>query len=109
MLTEQRLTADRRGESRRTADGEVQLCQSQMPGGEFVGYLVDIAVTGFRARHNRFTLGSGDLVNFEFKGHCGVARAMWTRIIADQVETGFRICRDNGPPVVRASPVRDAG
>jgi hypothetical protein len=104
MLMDQRSTIDRRGEPRDPADGEVRLCQAQMPGGPFVGHLLDMAVTGFRARHNRFTLGAGELVAFEFAGRRGLARAVWTRIIADQVETGFRICRDKGPPEARASP-----
>ena len=106
MLTGQVSMVERRSEPRRQAEGEVRLRQSLAPAVVFTGRLLDIADTGFRARHDRFTLGSGDLVDFEFAGRSGVARAMWTRIIADQVETGFRICRDNGPPGSRASPGR---
>jgi hypothetical protein len=54
---------------------------------------MDIAQTGFRANHDRLTLDSGELVEFEFEGTRGLARAMWTRIVDDHAETGFRICR----------------
>jgi hypothetical protein len=95
MLMEQLSAIDRRCEPRRPTKGEVYLRESYSPGVQFVGRLVDIADNGFRARHDRFTLGSGDLVDFEFVGHSGIARSMWTRIIANEVETGFRICREN--------------
>jgi hypothetical protein len=90
--------------------GEVYLRQSQMPGVLFVGLLMDIAPHGFRACHDRFTLSSGELVDFVFEGHSGLARAMWTRIVDEHVETGFRICRENGrspgrePACRRANP-----
>jgi len=57
----------------------------------FSGDLLDTAATGFRARHGRLTLVSGQIVGFEFGGRKGVARAMWTRIVDGQAETGFRI------------------
>ncbi len=57
----------------------------------FQGDLLDTAATGFRARHGRLSLASGQLVHFEFAGRNGVARAIWTRIIGGQAETGFRI------------------
>jgi hypothetical protein len=57
----------------------------------FRGDLLDTAATGFRARHRRLSLGSGQLVNFEFAGRKGFARAIWTRIVDGQAETGFRI------------------
>lgn len=94
MLTEQSLAADRRTEPRQPAEGEVQLRQSYspgVPGIPFVGRLIDVASNGFRARHNRFTLCSGELVEFAFQGQRGLARAVWTRIVDDEVETGFRI------------------
>jgi hypothetical protein len=92
MHTEQLSGADRRIEPRHTAAGEVHLQQLNVRGAPFIGLLVDTAAAGFRARHHRFTLASGDLVDFEFDGHSGRARAMWTRIVDGQVETGFRIC-----------------
>jgi hypothetical protein len=91
----QPLSAERRTEPRESAVGEVHLRPSQNAGGPFVGRLLDIANTGFRACHQRFALGSGDLVDFEYGGRTGLARAMWTRIVGDHVETGFRICHEN--------------
>jgi hypothetical protein len=96
MITEQLSAAERRTDPRYAAAGEVRLRQSYTPGLPFVGQLMDIAKTGFRARHNRFALGSGELVDFEFDGHRGLARTMWTRIVDDHVETGFRICHETG-------------
>jgi len=52
---------------------------------------VDIASSGFRARHNRLNLTSGQLVDFEFQGRSGLASVVWTRIVDGQAETGFRI------------------
>jgi hypothetical protein len=46
---------------------------------------------GFRTRHTCLTLGSGDRVDFEFQGRQGAARAMWTRIVGSEAETGFNI------------------
>jgi len=97
MLTEFVSGAERRTEPRQLAAGEVNLRQSYAPGTPFVGHLMDIAATGFRARHDRLTLGSVGLVDFAFEGHSGVARAVWTRIVNDHVETGFRICQEHDP------------
>jgi len=97
MLTEFVPGAERRTEPRQLAAGEVNLRQCYAPDPPFVGHLMDIAATGFRARHERLTLGSGELVDFAFEGHSGVARAIWTRIVNDPVETGFRICQEYDP------------
>ena len=98
MRTEQaspadaRARDDRRVEPREAASGEVHLCQSVTPGTPFLGHLLDIAASGFRARHEQFSLTSGELIDFEFAGNRGVARVVWTRIVENQVETGFRVC-----------------
>jgi hypothetical protein len=114
MPTERPSGADRRTELRRAAEGEVDLCQSFAPGAPgvpFVGRLLDIAASGFRARHHRFALCSGELVDFAFEGRRGLARAVWTRIVDDEVETGFRICPECSslgstlPASSRASPL----
>jgi hypothetical protein len=94
MRIEKRAPANRRTEPRVPAVAAVHFRQSRGPGSSFVGHLLDIAATGFRARHDRMTLISGDLVDYEFEGHNGLARAMWTRIVDGQVETGFRICQE---------------
>src|SRR5579871_2381552 len=95
MITKQRSAIERRTEPRCDAAGEVRLCHPYMPRDPFVGRLVDIAASGFRARHHQFTLSSGDLVDYAFEQHQGGARAMWTRIIGEEVETGFRICQES--------------
>ena len=91
MSTSRPSAADRRAEERQAASGEVQLCRTNLPGMPFSGRLIDTAQSGFRARHDRFALESGELVAFEFAGRRGVARAMWKRIVGREVETGFRI------------------
>ena len=83
--------AERRNEPRWPAAGEVRLRQDGVLTAPFVGRLMDLADTGFRARHNRLNIASGQVVAFEFAETCGVARAVWTRIVDGEAETGFRI------------------
>jgi hypothetical protein len=94
MLTRQVSAAERRIEPRRLSAGQVQLREAEIPDTPFLGYLMDVSETGFRVRHGRFTLGAGDLVNFEFPDRQGLACAVWNRIVGQQVETGFRICQE---------------
>jgi hypothetical protein len=81
--------ADRRVEARLPVRGEVRLRQTGVITGPFVGRLLDLSTSGFRACHSRLTLASGDRVDFEFEGRSGVARAVWNRIMDREVETGF--------------------
>ncbi len=83
--------AERRSEPRTTAYGEVHLRQSGVLAGSFSGRLIDTAPHGFRARHELLSLSSGQLVDFEYDGRSGLACVVWTRIVEDEVETGFRI------------------
>lgn len=94
MLIRQVSAAERRVKPRLPAAGQVQLRQTQMPDVPFLGRLMDVSETGFRVRHGRFTLGSGELVSFEFPDRRGLACAVWNRIVGKQVETGFQICQD---------------
>jgi hypothetical protein len=87
---------DRRTEVRQPFQGEVRLRQAGAAGGAFMGRLVDLSPHGFRTRHACLTLGSGDRVDFEFQGRSGAARAMWTRIVDSEAETGFNILREAG-------------
>jgi hypothetical protein len=89
-----RSAVERRTEPREPVSGEVHLRESQSHGAPFAGELLDIAKTGFRARHTCLALASGELVEFRFACRCGIARTMWTRIIDDHAETGFRICEE---------------
>lgn len=89
-----------------SASGEVRLRQSTHGlESAFVGQLLDVAKSGFRACHDRFTLNSGELVAYEFAGRCGFARAMWTRIIGERIETGFRICEEERRPRRKRRPM----
>jgi hypothetical protein len=59
--------------------------------GPFTGTLVDTSATGFRARHNRLSLASGQVVTFDFEGRVGRAVVVWTRIVNGRAETGLHI------------------
>lgn len=87
-------TADRRTQSRQPMEGEIRLRQSGAMAAPFTGRLVDVSPQGFRTRHSCLTLASGDRVDFEFHGRSGAARAMWTRIVDSEAETGFNILRE---------------
>jgi hypothetical protein len=50
---------------------------------------MDVSDGGFRIRHARLTLASGDQVEFEIAGRRGAARAVWNRILGAEAETGF--------------------
>ena len=87
---------DRRAETRQPARGDIRLRQTGAMTGPFTGHLVDASPHGFRIRHACLTLASGDHVDFEFRGRSGAARAMWTRIVGVEAETGFNILREVG-------------
>ena len=88
------LPADRRAQPRQPAQGDIRLCQAGAIATPFMGRLVDLSPHGFRTRHSCLTLASGDRVDFEFQGRSGAARAMWTRIVDNEAETGFNILRE---------------
>jgi hypothetical protein len=81
---------DRRLEMRRMAAGDVTLWLNGSPL-TVSGHLIDLAKSGFRARHNSPTLRSRHIVEFEMAGVSGRARVVWTRVLGDQVESGFLI------------------
>lgn len=83
--------AEKRTEVRWASDGEIQFRLSQGMRPVVSGRLMDVAERGFRASHRMLDLASGDVVDFEFAGRWGLARAVWTRIAEGQAETGFRI------------------
>lgn len=89
--------AERRTEPRLAATGEVRLRPSGVLATPFLGRLMDTAAHGFRARHNRLALTSGQLVDFAFGDRSGLACAAWTRIVDGEAETGFRILPSPGP------------
>ena len=90
MTTEDPIHDDRRAETRRTATGDVTLWLNGSPL-TVPGHLIDVTKSGFRARHNAPTLRSSHIVEFEVAGVSGRARVVWTRVLGDQVESGFLI------------------
>ena len=82
---------ERRGEPRLASQGEVRLRQTETNTRPFVGHLMDLASSGFRARHGRLTLAAGQVVDFELGELSGLARVVWTRILDGQAEAAFRI------------------
>jgi PilZ domain-containing protein len=88
--------SERRRAARQAAQGEIRLRQSGAIAPAFVGHLVDVSPTGFRIRHSRLTLVSGDRVEYDLGGQSGAARAVWTRILGSEAETGFMILPQEG-------------
>jgi hypothetical protein len=83
--------AERRRARRKPATGAVRLSPTDALSSPFEGRLQDTAETGFRARHNRLVIAPGQVLKFEMDGAAGLARAVWTRIVDGQAETGFHI------------------
>jgi len=73
------------------ASGKVSFRSPDILGAIFTGELLDIAEHGFRARHKMLTLAGGQVIIFAFRGREGQACTMWTRILGDEAESGFRI------------------
>ena len=89
---------ERRAEIRRPANAEAQLRQPGVLAGTFTGQVLDTSATGFRLRHGRLSLASGQVVHFKLEGRSGQARAMWTRIVGNEAETGFHILKPANAP-----------
>ena len=84
--------ADRRAEPRRPASGQVELRPEWFASTTSIsGQMLDIHSGGFRARHSFQALVSGHIVEFAYGRQRGRARVVWTRILGDQVESGFMI------------------
>ena len=82
----------RRTEPRRPASGQVELRPEWIASTTSVpGQMLDINSGGFRARHSFQALVSGHIVEFAYGRQRGRARVVWTRILGDQVESGFII------------------
>jgi hypothetical protein len=83
---------DRRAETRHPASGQVELRPEWFASTTSVpGEMLDIHSGGFRARHSFQALVSGHIVEFAYGRQRGRARVVWTRILGDQVESGFMI------------------
>ena len=90
MIIEDIKHDDRRVERRRMAAGDVTLGLNGSPL-TCPGHLMDLTKSGFRAQHSSPTLRSGHIIDFELAGVSGRARVVWTRVLGDQVESGFLI------------------
>jgi hypothetical protein len=91
MPEENSILDERRVEPRLRAEGRVTLRLFGAMPTNIPGRLVDTASTGFRAWHGARTLATGQIVEFDFEGGHGRARVAWTRILGEEVESGFLI------------------
>jgi hypothetical protein len=87
----QKQIREKRRESRRQADGEVQVRFSNPQPVTFQGRLMDISASGFRIGHRCTSLETGQVVEFSHAEASGQARVMWNRILDASVETGFLV------------------
>ena len=90
MTIEDSKHDDRRAETRLMVAGDVNLWLNGSPL-TVSGHLIDLTKSGFRAHHGSPTLRSSYIVEFELAGLSGRARVVWTRVLGDQVESGFLI------------------
>jgi hypothetical protein len=81
--------AEKRREARHPGSGSV-LVRSETPGSRDIqGKLVDVSASGFRMAHECAALTAGQYVEFAHVEAKGRARVVWTRIVAQTVESGF--------------------
>ena len=90
-LEKHSMGSDRRTAPRHAAEGEVNLRPDGLMSTAVRGQMLDVASSGFRARHDSPALMSGQIVEFAFNGAEGRARVVWTRISGGHVESGFLI------------------
>jgi hypothetical protein len=82
---------EQRREARRLTTGEVRVKFTDPQPLEIDGKLMDVSPSGFRMSHDCTALRSGQLVDFAYVEANGRAQVMWTRIVAETVETGFLV------------------
>jgi hypothetical protein len=80
-----------RREPRRAAEGSVLVEFRNPQQREVEGRLVDLSPNGFRMAHASIELIPGMVVKFSHSVASGEARVVWSRILANRVETGFLI------------------
>ncbi len=81
---------ERRRHARKVAQGVVTL-RFEGLADEAPGELVNESETGFRARHRHLAITGNQQVGFRTNVRSGTARAIWNRILGEEVETGFVI------------------
>jgi hypothetical protein len=82
---------EKRREARRLASGEVRVKFTDPEVLEIDGKLMDLSANGFRMSHECTALRSGQVVDFTHVEANGRAQVMWTRILAEGVESGFLV------------------
>jgi hypothetical protein len=82
---------EKRREARRIATGQVRVKFTDPEPLEIDGKLMDVSDSGFRMSHDCTALRSGQLVHFAHTEAQGRAQVIWTRILAEGVETGFLV------------------
>lgn len=97
MPTETSILDERRVEPRLPAEGRVTLRLLGIVPTHLLGHLADTTSTGFRASHGARNLVTGQIVEFDFEGGHGRARVAWTRILGEEVESGFLILTCSKP------------
>lgn len=85
--------SEKRREERRPAEGGVRVRFADPQAIEIQGRLMDVSTSGFRMAHDYTPLTAGQVVQFSHVEASGEARAVWTRITAESVETGFFVVR----------------
>ena len=58
------------------------------------GAVLDLSALGFRAAHHYRALATGQIVAYKHNRASGRATVMWTSIVGDQVQSGFRYLPD---------------
>ena len=99
MSTLKNPPLERRRAKRHPARDAITLWWTDHPLRTIQGHLVDKSKTGMRITHGCVALGQGQQVRFQHAGGEGIARTIWTRIVADSVESGLLIL-----PEVHTSP-----
>ncbi len=87
---------DERRRPRRPCSGEVLLLCDAHPVSEIRGILCDISEEGFRVAHHCAELSAGQQVRFTHPFAQGVATLMWTRVLGENVESGFLVSHVEG-------------
>jgi len=82
---------DERRRPRRPCSGEVLLLRDAHPFSEIRGTLRDISEEGFRVAHHCAELSAGQQVRFTHPFAQGVATLMWSRVVGENVESGFLV------------------
>jgi hypothetical protein len=82
---------EKRREARRIATGEVRVVFTDPEPLEIDGKLIDVSPNGFRMTHDCTELRSGQVVDFAHVEANGRAQVIWTRILAEGIESGFLV------------------